>query len=69
MGIYSARESYSDLASAHICERPPELTMREIVHLQAGQCGNQIGGKFWEGTSHGFPIHAHKLTPSRASYL
>ena len=23
-------------------------TMREIVHLQAGQCGNQIGAKFWE---------------------
>ena len=23
-------------------------TMREIVHLQAGQCGNQIGQKFWE---------------------
>ncbi|KAG9061341.1 Tubulin beta-4B chain [Linnemannia hyalina] len=22
--------------------------MREIVHLQTGQCGNQIGGKFWE---------------------
>ncbi|KAL0238884.1 hypothetical protein PCE1_004575 [Barthelona sp. PCE] len=22
--------------------------MREIVHIQAGQCGNQIGGKFWE---------------------
>jgi hypothetical protein len=22
--------------------------MREIVHLQVGQCGNQIGGKFWE---------------------
>jgi len=22
--------------------------MREIVHLQAGQCGNQIGTKFWE---------------------
>merc|ERR1712080_106087 len=22
--------------------------MREIVHLQAGQCGNQIGQKFWE---------------------
>merc|ERR1712027_226452 len=21
---------------------------REIVHLQAGQCGNQIGAKFWE---------------------
>merc|ERR1712037_723989 len=23
-------------------------SMREIVHLQAGQCGNQIGAKFWE---------------------
>ena len=22
--------------------------MREIVHLQTGQCGNQIGYKFWE---------------------
>ena len=22
--------------------------MREIVQLQAGQCGNQIGNKFWE---------------------
>ena len=25
--------------------------MREIVHLQAGQCGNQIGSKFWEVSS------------------
>ncbi|ROT61495.1 Tubulin beta-2 chain [Penaeus vannamei] len=23
-------------------------TMREILHLQTGQCGNQIGSKFWE---------------------
>ena len=22
--------------------------MREIVHLQVGQCGNRIGSKFWE---------------------
>ncbi|MBZ3884236.1 Tubulin beta chain [Sciurus carolinensis] len=22
--------------------------MREIVHIQAGQCGNQMGAKFWE---------------------
>ncbi|KAF9977186.1 Tubulin beta-4B chain [Actinomortierella ambigua] len=22
--------------------------MREIVHLQTGQCGNQIGGRFWQ---------------------
>jgi len=25
--------------------------MREIVHLQTGQCGNQIGAKFWETIS------------------
>jgi tubulin beta len=25
--------------------------MREIVHVQAGQCGNQIGTKFWETMS------------------
>ncbi|KAE9456934.1 hypothetical protein C3L33_11149, partial [Rhododendron williamsianum] len=24
--------------------------MREILHIQAGQCGNQIGSKFWEVT-------------------
>ena len=23
----------------------PTLNMREIVHVQAGQCGNQIGAK------------------------
>lgn len=22
-------------------------SVREIVHLQTGQCGNQIGAKFW----------------------
>ncbi|MEE6466333.1 hypothetical protein FKM82_006915 [Ascaphus truei] len=29
--------------------------MREIVHLQVGQCGNQIDAKFWEviGDEHG----------------
>ena len=29
--------------------------MREILHIQAGQCGNQIGAKFWEVvcTEHG----------------
>ncbi|KAJ1158388.1 hypothetical protein NDU88_011078 [Pleurodeles waltl] len=25
--------------------------MREIVHIQVGQCGNKIGYKFWEGVS------------------
>merc|ERR1711976_1028840 len=32
--------------------------MREIVHIQAGQCGNQIGAKFWEVIS-----DEHGLTP------
>jgi hypothetical protein len=26
-------------------------TMREIVSIQGGQCGNQIGSKFWEVVS------------------
>ncbi|KAK7193830.1 tubulin/FtsZ family protein [Paraphaeosphaeria sporulosa] len=25
--------------------------MREIVHLQTGQCGNQIGAAFWQQIS------------------
>merc|ERR1711968_70876 len=25
-----------------------EANMRELVHVQGGQCGNQIGAKFWE---------------------
>ncbi|XP_052131467.1 tubulin beta-3 chain-like [Frankliniella occidentalis] len=33
--------------------------MREIVHLQAGQCGNQIGSKFWEMIS-----EEHGIDPS-----
>lgn len=32
--------------------------MREIVHVQAGQCGNQIGSKFWEIIS-----DEHGVTP------
>uniref|UniRef100_A0A7S1FP84 Tubulin beta chain n=1 Tax=Corethron hystrix TaxID=216773 RepID=A0A7S1FP84_9STRA len=35
--------------------------MREIVHMQAGQCGNQIGAKFWEVMSgeHGLDPSGH----------
>ncbi|XP_055324730.1 tubulin beta chain-like [Sitodiplosis mosellana] len=35
--------------------------MREIIHLQAGQCGNQIGSKFWEVISveHGIDPRGH----------
>ncbi|XP_047479479.1 tubulin beta chain-like isoform X1 [Penaeus chinensis] len=32
--------------------------MREIVHIQTGQCGNQIGSKFWEIIS-----DEHNITP------
>jgi len=32
--------------------------MREIVHLQVGQCGNQIGSKFWAGISEEHGIDA-----------
>ncbi|CAK0813787.1 unnamed protein product, partial [Prorocentrum cordatum] len=33
------------------CGPPPHVrfgAMRELVHIQGGQCGNQIGAKFWE---------------------
>ncbi|XP_054163265.1 tubulin beta chain-like [Oppia nitens] len=35
--------------------------MREIVHIQAGQCGNQMGSKFWEVISeeHGIDPTGH----------
>src|SRR5688500_11250009 len=35
--------------------------MREIVHIQAGQCGNQIGAKFWEVIS-----DEHAIDPTGA---
>ena len=25
--------------------------MRELIHVQVGQCGNQVGTKFWETVS------------------
>merc|ERR1712212_892986 len=31
-----------------VSRKTRKAKMREIVHLQAGQCGNQIGAKFWE---------------------
>ncbi|OAG29999.1 tubulin beta [Nematocida displodere] len=35
--------------------------MREIVHLQTGQCGNQIGSKFWEVISEEHGINEEGL--------
>jgi len=32
--------------------------MREIIHIQAGQCGNQIGTKFWQVVSDEHGINA-----------
>ncbi|KAI9012522.1 Tubulin/FtsZ, GTPase domain-containing protein, partial [Phycomyces nitens] len=35
--------------------------MREVIHVQAGQCGNQIGQKFWETISqeHGIDVNGN----------
>lgn len=35
--------------------------MREIVHIQAGQCGNQMGAKFWEVISNEHGINPQGL--------
>jgi tubulin beta len=32
--------------------------MREIIHLQVGQCGNQTGAKFWEDIRHEHGLNA-----------
>ena len=40
----------------------PVARMREIVHIQGGQCGNQIGAKFWEvGALNGCRFSAQAL--------
>ena len=36
--------------------------MRELVHIQGGQCGNQIGAKFWEVISDEHGTAAVNLT-------
>ena len=33
--------------------------MREIVHLQVGQCGNNIGTQFWQTISDEHGINPH----------
>ncbi|EFP09505.1 hypothetical protein CRE_25448 [Caenorhabditis remanei] len=44
--------------------------MREIVHVQAGQCGNQIGAKFWEVISdeHGIQPDGGKFSVATGSF-
>jgi tubulin beta len=43
-----------------------KFIMREIVHIQAGQCGNQIGAKFWEVISdeHGIDYQGNYIGKS-----
>ena len=43
--------------------------MREIVHVQGGQCGNQIGAKFWEVVSDEHGIHTVNQVARRASVM
>lgn len=35
------------------------------MHLQAGQCGNQIGSKFWVSTR--FPLRHHRVKPGKSA--
>ena len=42
MVVGQVKEDFNSLYEGHF------RVMREIVHLQIGQCGNQIGTKFWE---------------------
>lgn len=41
-------ENVDDDARDGVTDDGLVLARREIVHIQAGQCGNQIGAKFWE---------------------
>ncbi|TRY70943.1 hypothetical protein TCAL_01258, partial [Tigriopus californicus] len=46
MEFTEAESNMNDLVSD---KKHKDIIMtREIVHIQAGQCGNQIGAKFWE---------------------
>lgn len=43
--------------------------MREIVHIQAGQCGNQIGAKFWEVSLSVGTMDYRNASPSQSGPL
>jgi hypothetical protein len=46
-------------------EKNKSATMRELVHIQGGQCGNQIGAKFWEvGAPRFYPYFSHNTSVS-----
>jgi len=37
--------------------------VREIIHVQVGQCGNQVGNAFWEGV-----CHEHQINSKTGNY-
>merc|ERR1711912_14039 len=41
-------QAFLGQCSTSYCGSCVSSAMRELVHIQGGQCGNQIGAKFWE---------------------
>merc|ERR1711944_110262 len=48
VNVFNDRRTVRTFYLKKFATKNPLETMREIVHIQAGQCGNQIGAKFWE---------------------
>merc|ERR1712209_337078 len=48
VNVFNERRKVRTFYLKKFATKNPLETMREIVHMQAGQCGNQIGAKFWE---------------------
>merc|ERR1712051_743884 len=48
VNVFNERRTVQTFYLKKSSTKNPLETMREIVHMQAGQCGNQIGAKFWE---------------------
>merc|ERR1712045_773687 len=48
VNVFNERRTVRTFYLKKFATKNPLETMREIVHMQAGQCGNQIGAKFWE---------------------
>ena len=50
---------FLDLSTPAPSVYTPTATMREIIHMQTGQCGNQIGSSFWESIA-----EEHGISPT-----
>merc|ERR1712227_606648 len=51
VNVFNERRTVRTFYLKKFATKNPLETMREIVHMRAGQCGNQIGAKFWETIS------------------